>query len=61
LDKMSARHDFEASFDYFIGPESFFGYNNTECKLMLEWILRTKKAHFETLLLNLLARRFLKF
>jgi RNase H len=52
----------EGSDSYFIGPEPFFGYNNTKCKLILdEWILRRKKAHFETLPPNSLARRFLSY
>jgi ribonuclease HI len=33
----------EGSNNYFIGPEPFFGYNNTKCKQILdEWILRRK-------------------
>jgi hypothetical protein len=52
----------EGSDHYFIGPESFFGYNNSKCKLMLdEWILRRKKAHVETLPPNSLARRCLNY
>jgi RNase H len=52
----------EGSDNYFIGSESFFRYNNTKCKLILdEWILRRKKAHFETFPPNSLARRFLSY
>jgi ribonuclease HI len=51
----------EGSDNYFIGPEPFFGDNNTKCKLMLEEWIRKKKAHFETLPPNLLARRFLSY
>jgi RNase H len=50
----------EGSDNYCIGPEPF--NNNTKCKLILdEWILRKKKAHFEILPPNLLARRFLSY
>jgi RNase H len=52
----------EGSDNYFISSEPFFGYNNIKYKLMLEeWILRKKKAHFETLPPNPLARRFLSY
>jgi hypothetical protein len=52
----------EGSDNYFIGPEPFFGYNNTKCKQILdEWILRRKKTHFEIFPLNSLARRFLSY
>jgi RNase H len=52
----------EGSDIYFIGPEPFLGYKKTKCKLILdEWMLRRKKAHFETLPLNSLARRFLSY